>query len=306
MDVELRHLRSFATVARLGSISAASGILHIAQPALSRQISELEVELRAKLFVRRARGVTLTDAGAAFLEDAQAILRSLREASKRCAAVARGEAGTLRLGFVGTAAHYRFLSEGIRDFRERYPDVVLELRRLRSEANLAALRAGELDVAICYHRSDDDAKLEGLLVEEDRYLLAVPIHHHLANVGVTTLSEIAAERFLWYSRALGEMTYDQIAEAFAAQGLSLNVVQEGESEETLLELVSVGMGCTFVISSVRKRREMANVALMPIADLDVVLSLQVVWPRKPRRLVESFMQLITPLVAAERKRAATD
>src|ERR1700685_3796548 len=97
--MELRHLRYFAAVGEEQHYGRAAHRLGVAQPALSRQIQDLEEELGFKVFDRLPRGVKLSAAGRLFLEDTRRILQSVDEATTRATRVARGESGTLRIGF---------------------------------------------------------------------------------------------------------------------------------------------------------------------------------------------------------------
>src|SRR6266481_2204824 len=125
--MELRHLRSFVGVAREQHFGRAAERLHVAQPALSRQIQDLEKELGFPLFDRLPRGVKLSAAGKLFLSDARRILQEVQEATMRAERVATGQAGTLRLGFVEALSWHGVVPDSFRRFRRRQPDAELEL-----------------------------------------------------------------------------------------------------------------------------------------------------------------------------------
>src|ERR1700757_974812 len=125
--MELRHLRYFLAVGEEQHYGRASNRLRVAQPALSRQIQDLEEEVGFKLFERLPRGVKLSAAGKLFLEDARRILQEVSEASARAARVARGNSGTLRIGFSENASWHGVVPDALRIFRERHPDAELQL-----------------------------------------------------------------------------------------------------------------------------------------------------------------------------------
>src|SRR5215470_13762628 len=125
--MELRHLRYFVAVAEEEHYKRAAGRLHVAQPALSRQIQDLEEEIGFKLFDRLSRGVKISAAGKVFLEDARRILRGVNEATARGKRVASGQSGTLRMGLIETISWHGVVPESFRRFREQQPDAELEL-----------------------------------------------------------------------------------------------------------------------------------------------------------------------------------
>src|ERR1700731_7949 len=127
--MELRHLRYFVAVGEDQHYGRASRRLGVAQPALSRQIQDLEKEIGFELFDRMPRGVRLTAAGELLLEDARRILQEVGEATARAARVARGQSGTLRIGFAENASWRGVAPDSFRRFREQHPDVDLQLQQ---------------------------------------------------------------------------------------------------------------------------------------------------------------------------------
>jgi len=125
--VELRHLRYFVAVGEDQHYGRAAERLGIAQPALSRQVQDLEKELGFTLFDRLPRGVKLTAAGKLFLSDARRILQEVQGAKLRAERVARGQAGMLRVGFVEALSWHGVVPDSFRRFRRRQPDVELDL-----------------------------------------------------------------------------------------------------------------------------------------------------------------------------------
>ena len=143
--MELRHLRYFVAVGEEQHYGRAAQRLRVAQPALSRQIQDLEEEIGFKLFDRLPRGVKMSDAGKLFLEDARRILQEVNEATMRAGRVARGQSGTLRVGFTENASWHGVVPDSFRQFRERQPDAELQLNPLTSLEQIEAVRSGRLD-----------------------------------------------------------------------------------------------------------------------------------------------------------------
>src|ERR1700732_2889678 len=158
--MELRHLRYFVAIGEEQHYGRAARSLRVAQPALSRQIQDLEEELGFKLFDRLPRGVKLSAAGRLFLEDARRILHQVSEAAARAARVARGQSGTLRVGFTENASWRGIVPDSFRRFRERQPDAELQLTPAGSLEQLEAIRSGRLDAGFVFNVPKTDPELE--------------------------------------------------------------------------------------------------------------------------------------------------
>src|SRR5579862_7721573 len=143
--MEMRQLRYFLAVGEEQHYGRAARRLRVAQPALSRQIQNLEQEIGFKLFERLPRGVKITDAGKLFLDDTRRILEGINDATTRAKRIASGQSGTLRIGFVESISWQGIVPDSLRDFREHQPDVELQLRSLRSIEQIAAIHSGALD-----------------------------------------------------------------------------------------------------------------------------------------------------------------
>jgi DNA-binding transcriptional LysR family regulator len=149
--MELRHLRYFVAIGEEENYRRAAQRLNVAQTALSTQIQNLEAELGFKLFDRLPRGVKLSAAGKLFLADARRILRDVNEAASRAARVARGQSGTLRVGFTENASWRGVVPESLRRFRKRQPDAELQLTPATSLEQIEAIRSGRLDAGFVFN-----------------------------------------------------------------------------------------------------------------------------------------------------------
>src|SRR5204862_2960696 len=143
--MELRHLRYFVQVAEEQHYRRAAERLRIAQPALSRQIQDLEEEIGFKLFDRLPRGVKISAAGKSFLVDARRILHEVNEAAGRAKRVASGQSGTLRVGFVESVSWHGVVPDSFREFRARQPDAELQLKPASSLEQTEDVDSGRLD-----------------------------------------------------------------------------------------------------------------------------------------------------------------
>lgn len=191
MGVEIRELRAFAAIAKLGGFTRASTDLHVSQPALSRRIGLLEHELGGRLFERVRGKVLLTEAGRALLPHAQAALASLRDGAEAVGAVARGDRGTITLAIVGTLASTPF-TEHLRHFREAHPRIRLLLRTANSTEVSALVRVGEATLGLRYF-ADPLPDLVSRTIHEERLLVVCSVRHRLASTRRLTPRALTGE-----------------------------------------------------------------------------------------------------------------
>jgi DNA-binding transcriptional LysR family regulator len=277
--MELRHLRYFVVVGEEQHYGRASRRLRVAQPALSRQIQDLEEEVGFKLFDRLPRGVKLSVAGKLFLEDARRILQAVSEATARAAHVARGQSGTLRVGFTENASWHGVVPDSFRLFREQQPDAELQLQPAASLEQLDAIRSGRLDAGFANFMPKADPELDQLAVAVHHLELAVPKRHPLTQLKKLRLRELTDAPFIWFPRRASPAFYDRLMHECYCGGLtSPRIVQEGLNEATILSLVSTGLGVGWVLGSARWRCP-ETVAILPVVDLNVPLRLTLAWRR---------------------------
>lgn len=252
MTMELRHLRYFVAVAREGHVTRAATRLGIAQPPLSQQIRALEEEVGTPLLRRHPRGVALTDAGRAFLLDAEAVLAGAAEAAARARRTARGEVGRIAVGFTTSAPFHPLVARAIRAFRLRRPDVSFVLEETGSAELLAGLRAERLDVAFVRSGLTGAAGLAVHPLLQEDMVAALPQRHRLARRPRLGLRDLAPETFILYRRPDGRGLYDVIIAACAAAGFAPQVGQEAPRIVSTLNLVAAGLGITLVPASLSR------------------------------------------------------
>jgi len=280
--MELRHLRYFVAVGEEQHYGRASRRLHVAQPALSRQIQDLEEEVGFKLFERLPRGVRLSAAGKLFLEDARRILLEINEAAARAARVARGQSGTLRVGFTESASWRGVVPESIRRFRQMQPNAELQLQALPSLMQLEAIRSGRLDAGFVFNMPKDEHELHRLPVAMQRIELAAPKGHALAKLKELRLRDLTDVPFVWFPRRESPALYDRLMRECFRGGLkSPCIVQEGLDEATILSLVATGMGVGWVLGTARWRCP-KSVVIKSVVDLNSPQPLALGW-RKDNR-----------------------
>ena len=277
--MELRHLRYFVAIGDEHHYGRAARRLSVAQPALSRQIQDLEEELGFKLFERLPRGVKLTTAGKLFLEDARRILQELSEAAMRADRVARGHSGTLRLGFAENASWRGVVPDSIRRFRERQPEAELQLQPEASLTQLEAIRSSRLDAGFVNFMPKADPELDQLAVARNRVELATPKTHPITKLKRLRLRDLTDASFVWFPRRAMPTFYDHLMHECYRGGLkSPRIVQEAQNEATILSVVSTGLGVGWVLGTARWRCP-EPVVILPVVDLNVPLTLTLAWRR---------------------------
>ena len=248
--MELRQLRYFVAIAEEGNFSRAAQRLHVSQPPLSTQIKRLEDELGVRLLQRTNRGVSLTAAGSVFYEETRAVLARLEHARGKALRADRGDIGMLAVGFV-SIADYGVLPPALQHFRASFPLVEVQLHELTTDAQIRELRATRLDLGIALAPvSEPDLEFERLLREE--LVLAAPSGHPAAKgSGAVDLRALAKESFIIPPRDIGPGLYDLIISHCHAAGFAPRITQHARQMQTVVGLVSSGMGFALVPSSVR-------------------------------------------------------
>lgn len=271
--MELRHLRYFITVAELRSVRAASEQLHVTQPAISRQIQDLEEAIGAALFNRTSRGLTLTPAGEAYLSEAREILARVDAANRLARRIASGAQGHLRIGFVENAVWSGIVSHALSAFEQAAPNVALELTPMNTPEQLEALAAERLDGGFCYRFGAMPEGLASMHVLDQNVVLAVPEAWPLGSSGPVAAHELAGTPFIAFPRRVYPAYYDRLLSVCAERGLTLDIRQEASTETAILSLVSAGMGAA-IVNAANLDRPPARVRFVQLQDLSVPLPLE--------------------------------
>jgi DNA-binding transcriptional LysR family regulator len=267
MTMELRHLRYFIAVAEEGHVTRAAERLGMQQPPLSQQIKVLERELDVQLFRRKPRGVELTDAGRAMLDNARAVFAQLDRASEQVRRAARGEHGELSLGISSTAHFCPLVPRVVRAFRQAFPQVLVRLQEGGTGELIGQAQKGLLDVAFV---RDVAAPVEGLAIHHlfDETMIAVlPSRHDLVRNGparsAIPLKALAGETFVFYRRPEGPGLTDVILAACQAAGFVPRFGQEALRPTSALNFVAAGHGISIVPAALQ-RMQLDGVSYRPL------------------------------------------
>ncbi|UUZ67741.1 LysR substrate-binding domain-containing protein [Polaromonas sp. P2-4] len=250
--IELRLWRQFLAVADELHFGRAAQRLNMTQPPLTQAIAQLEALLGLKLFDRTKRSVQLTVAGAALVPEARDLLARAQALPLVARASADGEAGRLRLAFVSTVG-FDLLPRWVRAFREQYPKVQLELIEATGDVQLQALERGEIDAGFMLHSPGfAPPGLTCQRIARDPLVVAVPEQSELAGKTTLTLKDLLDQPLVIFPRRILPSLYDAIFAMYHASGQLPRVAQEAIQMQTIVNLVSAGLGVAWVPDSVRQ------------------------------------------------------
>lgn len=250
--MELRHLQHFVAVAEDQHFTRAAERLMVSQSGLSASIRALERELRAPLFVRTTRRVTLTEAGRALLTEAERILAQVRSAHEAVAAVQGVLRGTLAVGTEQCIAgvHPPGL---LAAFRRTHPDVEVRLRQFGSGTLAEEVAAGRLDLAFAYRTQDDTDQLRSVsLAVEPMYVLCHPDHRLAGAAAALSCEDVGDEVFVDFHPDWGPRRATDAA--FAEAGVRRTVALEVNDVHSLLDLIDENLGVAVVPRHFRHKR----------------------------------------------------
>lgn len=246
--MELRHLRHFLAVADELHMGRAAQSLGMAQPPLSQSIARLETELGVRLFDRANRRLTLTQAGAVFIDEARAAVLHADAALAAARAAEHGAAGVVRIGF-DSAALYRPLPQRLSRLKQRLPGAQVKLFELSTNDQLSALARGAIDIGFAHPPFGTGDRIEVFDLPADKTIAALPDDGRDGPVG---LWEIAAFGLILFPGPQGPVLHARILDSFTQAGIEPRVVQEANRALTMLSLVSAGLGAALLPQSVRR------------------------------------------------------
>lgn len=294
--MELRHLKYFVAVAEELNFRRAAEVVHIAQPALSQQIKQLEDELGVALFVRSHHKVELTAAGKTFYASAQMILKEARQAVADARAVEQGEAGRITLGFVSSAA-ISVLPSLLAFIRSQLPRAEVELKELAPGEQIDALYHDKLDLGL-FHAQLEDAAFETAVVSRERLIVALPSANRFARSKQIDLREVACGTVIIPARHATPGYFEHARSAFQAVGVMPERIYHTSLLQTGLLLVGAGLGISLVPESFQ-RVKVQGVVYRPLAIASPTIDLIAAWRR------DNTSPLLARIAKEIRERSAT-
>jgi DNA-binding transcriptional LysR family regulator len=288
--IELRHLRYFQAVAEDLSFSRAARRLHVAQPALSRAVKQLEAMLAAELFERNRHQVRLTPAGGVLLRETAALLQQLEESLRRVRGTAAGEEGELRLGYIDPPTQ-PFLGRLLHEYRKRYPLVAIHLEERTPERVWEMVARRRLSAAITRPVLTHQALgLRTVPLREERLGIVVPAAHPLAKRASIPWALLAREPLIVLARREGMGLHDAVMAGCRRAGITPRLAHTPSLIGTVMRYVEAGAGIGVVTESVvAPRPELAFVLLTPGQHVPLVL----VWQEdEDTPAVQRFRELL--------------
>lgn len=248
--MELRHLRYFQAVAEELSFSRAARRLHVAQPALSRAIKQLEHSLGANLLDRTRHHVRITPAGTVLLHEIAALLQQVEESVRRVRRTAAGEEGELRLGYIGPPTQ-PFLGRLLHDYRKRYPLVSLHLEERTPERVWEMVAKGRLSAALTRPVLAHEALgLRTIVLREERLGIVVPASHALAKRSSVPWTALAREPLIVLARREGMGLHDAVIAGCRQADVMPRVAHTPSLIGTVMSYVEAGAGLGVVTEGV--------------------------------------------------------
>ncbi|GGH02468.1 LysR family transcriptional regulator [Silvibacterium dinghuense] len=290
MSFSLDALRAFTVLAEELHYGRAAIRLHLSQPALTRQIQRLEDEIGGRLFERTTGMVRLSPAGETLLERARALVREGSAFEALAYQAARGEAGSLRVGF-GIAAVGAILPTAVLAFRKACPNVLLELRDLGTTRQIEELIQGTLDVGFIRLPSPS-AHIEAIPVLEEELLL-VAAQPRLASAKIQ-LRDFRDDPFVLVSRSVSSTYYEHALRLCHTAGFSPQVVQEVNEWFTGLNLVRAGMGVSLAPASTQRMR-VPGIRYRSLDDPRAYWRIGIAWRKDRWPLAERFVEIVRTL-----------
>jgi len=286
--IDFRKLRQFVILAEELHFGRAAARLHMTQPPLTQAIQGLEREFGAPLFERTRRSVALTEAGAALLAPARRLLADADALLPMVKATAEGRRGRLRLGFVSTVG-YGELPNWLRSFREAHPDIELSLREATWDVQLQAFASGDIDAGFVIHApSGVPPGFESLTISREAMVLALSSADPLASKQRIGLALALALPLVMYPREIAPSLFDALLSLYSAHRVAPHIAQEAIQMQTIVNLVSAGIGAAWVPEAVMGLQR-PGVVYKRIQGPVPLCETSLLWSPNPSPVVQHFV-----------------
>ncbi len=252
--IDLRAWRQFVAVAEELHFGRAAARLHMTQPPVTQAIAQLEKTLGVLLFDRTRRRVAMTPAAEALLPEVRELLHRAQALPLRARSAAAGEIGRIRLAFVSTVG-FGQLPGWVREFRVLCPQVAMELVEATGDVQLELLARSDVDAGLMLHSPGGaPLGLERLAISREPLTLAIPEQHALATAKIMLAADILAQPLILFPRRIVPSLHDAIMSLYHQAGRTPDVAQEAVQMQTIVNLVSAGIGIAWVPESVTQFR----------------------------------------------------
>ncbi len=298
-SMELRHVKSFIAVAERLSFRSAAKDLYISQPALSKQVQQLEEEIGVPLFYRKRPHIVLTDAGTAFLDRARELIRASGFAVTEAKQVQAGLAGTVTIGYVAQSA-FQTLPDVLKRFRSRVPEATFRIKDLSAPEQMRALADRTIDFALV-QTAHQPAGLESVVLARERFAIVHSVKHRLASAPSATLKDFAEDVVFLPLQEDSADLREIILANFSRHGGTPGHVEEVERVQTAICLAAANLGVALIPESAKTMR-MQGVRFRGMGRPFVPVETRAVWRRQDRsplnRLLRSTLLDVSLMRAA--------
>lgn len=298
--MELRHLRYFVQALESGSITAAATRLHVSQPAVSRQLKDLEEELGTPLFDRTHTGLVPTQAGWRALEQARNILDRAEELKASVRPPTSRKRLELQVGYLPTALS-GFLTEAMKTFRLRHPDACVQIREMNPARQEEALEKNEIDLALLGTSSPEARKkFETTEIFNTPLALVLPREHRLAGKKPIAFSEMKGEPFITLNENLFPKRQELVEELGRRSGFRIDVALRADGLSEALGLVAGGGGIAALPRDAESLPHPGAV-FITMSRPRIRLSFEAAWnPRVAPPELEEWIQILKEAHAAKK------
>jgi LysR family transcriptional activator of glutamate synthase operon len=289
--MELRQLKYFIEVAKREHVTDAADALHVAQSAVSRQISNLENELGAPLFIREGRNVKLTPVGKIFWEHIELAIREIEKAVQEVNEYLDPESGVIRIGFPNSLAA-NTLPRVISAFRQQYPKIRFQLRQGILSTLTKSVIKGEIDLAFVAPVPTEHDQLNGHILFTEEMMAVIPANHPLTEFEEIRLDQLHKEPFVMFRQ--GFTLREIVEDACRQAGFKPQVAFEGEDIDTVKGLVSAGLGVALLPEVTLADNTPRETVKLRIIEPHVTRTVGVITPknREPAPSIKVFFQFL--------------
>jgi DNA-binding transcriptional LysR family regulator len=298
MDLQPTELRALVTLAEQRHFGRTADLLHVTQPALTKQIKRLEDKVGGALVVRGYRDVRLTEAGQLLLSRARVVLQESTAALEAAQRAVRGQLGLLRIGF-GIASIQSLLPDVLRRFRAAYPDVEIQLREMVTADQVAALIRGQIEIGFV-RLPVSDARIETRPILHERLVVALAGRTPWrARLGLVSL---ATQPFITIARSTSASFHDHVIAVCHEAGFAPRIAQETSELFTMLMLVRAGMGVALAPRSATWRTP-PDVRVHPLATPTAAWDIGLAWStaRANEPALQAFVDVARKTAGADRR-----
>lgn len=288
--MELRQLRYFLMLAQELHFKRAADKLFIVQPALTKQIQDLEAELGVVLFDRNKRNVKLSVAGEFFSNEVKKVFESLEKAKNEIKQVESGLNGEIKIGYVGSCIH-TFLPNLLRNLNQKYPEIHTYLSEMTSASQLLAVQKGELDIAFL-RNPPPNKRFQQRMVFQENFALVLPKNHWLDETKFDSVAQLSAEKFILPTKTDGEIYHNLQWSICEDAGFLPQISHETVHGYTTLKLVENNLGISLLPISF-ERVTNAAVKFIELREIPQKAEITALWnPENPNPSLKRFLEVV--------------